>query len=221
MIRPLILWGGTGQAKVLAEFVAALGFRVEAVFDNNPDTQSPIVGVPLYAGEAGFARWRAGHPHTASFLVAIGGQRGAGRLARHDWLLGQGLTPATAVHPAAYVARNAVIGPGGQVLAKAVVGAEAVLGRECIVNTSASVDHECELGDGVHVAPGAVVAGCVRIGPHAFIGAGAVVLPRMSVGADAVVGAGAVVTTDIPAGVVVAGIPARAMGHETASEAKR
>jgi acetyltransferase-like isoleucine patch superfamily enzyme len=36
-----------------------------------------------------------------------------------------------------------------------------------------------------------------------------VVLPRITVGAWSTVGAGAVVTCDVPAGVTVAGVPAR------------
>jgi len=83
-----------------------------------------------------------------------------------------------------------------------------------IVNSSASVDHGCELQDGVHVGPGATLAGEVVVEACAFIGAGATVLPRIRIGADAVVGAGAVVTRDVPAGSMVVGVPARAYRPE-------
>jgi maltose O-acetyltransferase len=56
-----------------------------------------------------------------------------------------------------------------------------------------------------HVETGAPVT----IGENCWIGAGSVVLPGVSVGDDSVVAAGAVVTRDVPAGVVVAGVPAR------------
>jgi maltose O-acetyltransferase len=49
----------------------------------------------------------------------------------------------------------------------------------------------------------------VEIGRNAFIGDRAIILKGVTIGADAVVGAGSVVTTDVPAGVVVAGNPAR------------
>jgi acetyltransferase-like isoleucine patch superfamily enzyme len=42
-----------------------------------------------------------------------------------------------------------------------------------------------------------------------WIGTGAIILPGVTIGQGSVVGAGAVVTRDIPAGVVVAGNPAR------------
>jgi len=49
----------------------------------------------------------------------------------------------------------------------------------------------------------------VGIGDRAWIGAGAIILPGVTVGENSVVAAGAVVTRDIPANVLVAGIPAR------------
>lgn len=51
----------------------------------------------------------------------------------------------------------------------------------------------------------------VRIGNNVWIGMNAAILPGISIGDNAVVGAGAVVTADVPAGVVVAGNPARVL----------
>ena len=208
-MRPMVLWGATGHAKVLGEFVGRLGYELVALFDNNPEVASPVAGVPVYHGPDGFERWRRGAAPETACLVAIGGARGRVRLDLQRFLEGRGLRPAAVVHPAAYVAAGAVLGQGSQVLAHATVAVEARLGEACIVNTSASVDHECALGPGTHLAPGAVLCGLVQVGEGSLIGPGAVVLPRITVGRDAVVGAGAVVTRDVPDGVVVYGNPAR------------
>jgi maltose O-acetyltransferase len=49
----------------------------------------------------------------------------------------------------------------------------------------------------------------IAIGDNVWLGGGAIVLPGVTIGPDTVVGAGAVVTSDLPAGVLALGTPAR------------
>ncbi|MDB5098557.1 MAG: transferase hexapeptide repeat containing protein [Cyanobacteria bacterium RYN_339] len=204
----VVFWGATGQAKVLRECLGPQT-RLVALFDNDPTAASPFADVPIFYGKAGFEAWLAARPERPACLVAIGGHRGADRVALQAYMVSLGLPAATACHPTAFVATDARIGAGSQILAQAAVCVEARLGLACIVNTAASVDHECILGDGVHIAPGARLAGCVEVGDGAMIGTGAIVLPRVRIGAGAIIGAGAVVVRDVPAGAVAMGNPAR------------
>jgi acetyltransferase-like isoleucine patch superfamily enzyme len=57
-----------------------------------------------------------------------------------------------------------------------------------------------------------VVRGTVTVEADAWVGVGAILLPNIVVGEASIVGAGAVVTKDVPAGTVVAGVPAMPMG---------
>jgi sugar O-acyltransferase (sialic acid O-acetyltransferase NeuD family) len=206
-MREVILWGGTGQARVLNECLFDTDNKIVAVFDN-ASVAPPFPDIPFHVGEDGFRSWMKTRRSSNDlyFLVAVGGQD---RLEIHDWLVGEGLLPLTVTHRAAYVAPNATLGPGCQILAHATVCALARLERSVIVNTAASVDHECCIGAGAHIGPGVRLAGRIVVGERAFIGTGAVILPRLRIGNDATIGAGAVVIRDVPAGEVVMGVPAR------------
>ena len=208
----IVLWGATGQAKVLHEALAPAGIAVAAIVDNR-ELASPLPGVPLLIGEAGLETWLSsqGRPSDLLFAIAVGGSRGADRIKLFELMKGRGLHPHTIIHRTAFVATDAHVGVACQVLAMAAVCSQARLGNVVIINTAASVDHDCVIGDGTHIAPGARLAGEVIVGARVFIGTGAAVLPRLQIGEEAIVGAGAVVTRDVPARTTVAGNPARAI----------
>ena len=54
----------------------------------------------------------------------------------------------------------------------------------------------------------------VQLRKGCYIGAGAILLPGVEIGQEAIVGAGAVVTHNVPAGAVVAGVPAGIIGNK-------
>jgi sugar O-acyltransferase (sialic acid O-acetyltransferase NeuD family) len=206
----VLLWGGTGQAKVVRPILEDHGGRVVAVIDDTPNLPSPFPDVPIFRGKEGLRAFLGEQPAAGmGFVVAIGNPHGRVRLRLHDFLEEQGLTPVTVVHPTAWIEDNAEIGPGCQFMAGSLVLAEAKVGRQCIINTKASIDHEGVLEDGVELGPGATLCGLVRCGVNAWVCTGATVLPRIRIGADAVVGGGALVREDVAAGVTVVGVPAR------------
>lgn len=207
----LILWGSTGQAKVVRPIIENYGSKVVAVFDDTPNLPPPFPDVPLYVGWGGFQEWIRGYSNRAEigFCIAIGNPHGRVRVRLHERLIAEGLQAVTLAHPSAQIAPNASIGEGCQLMAGAIINPEARLGRQCIINTKASVDHECVLEDGVELAPGATLCGIVHLGINAWVCASATILPRIKIGADAIVGAGAVVIRDVPEATTVIGVPAR------------
>jgi sugar O-acyltransferase (sialic acid O-acetyltransferase NeuD family) len=215
--RRVILWGGTGQAKVVRPILEAGGFRVIRVFDNSTSVTSPFTDIQMGGNWDAFLSWRAANPGDFSFAVCIGGTQGRDRFAIFSQLISHGLSPVTAIHRSAWVSASATIGQGCQILAMAAVSEHARLGEACIVNTNATVDHDCLVGDGVHIMPGATVAGEVTIGKFGSIGSNATVLPRTRIGKGAIVGAGAVVTRDVRDYQVVVGCPARELMKQVSS----
>ena len=209
--RQYVLWGSSGHAIVLDEIIRARGGRTVALFDNSPTARSPLIGVELLGGQDAWHAWTEENPFKSSFhaQVAIGSARGRDRLSIQGMMVEEGLLCDTLVHSTAFVADNARLGRGTQVLAMGLVAAGVSVGDACVINHKASIDHGCSIGDGVFIAPGATVLGEVSVGDYSTIGASAVVLPRLHIGRDCLVGAGAIVTRDIPDGAVVVGNPGR------------
>lgn len=209
MSPELVIWGGTGNFKVLCELFDD-AYRIIGYFDNNPVVSEAYRGIPCLGGQDQLGAWlsnTAGEkPH---FIVSSGHTHGKARLSIHDDLRSKGLRPVTAVHRTAFVANGAEVGEGSMVFALAAVCADARIGRCCIINTRASIDHESVLEDGVSVAPGATITGLVHVERYTDIYTGAIILPRLRIGEGAVVGAGAVVREHVAPYTMVAGDPAR------------
>lgn len=208
MTRPVVIWGASGHALVVADALRqAGGHHVVGFLDDVVPERSgePFGGATILGGREALPRLRAAG--VEELIVAIGAC--APRLAAADAARALGFRLATAVHPRATVAPDVTVGAGTLVCAGAVVTPAAAIGACVIVNTAATVDHECRLDDGVHVGPGAHLGGRVVVERGAWIGIGAVVRDRVRIGAAAVVGAGAVVVADVPPRTLVYGVPAR------------
>ena len=212
----VLIWGGGGHGKVVADLIRASGRHVAGVADRDAGRMGCMVepgGGRVVLSETDLCRaLQSGAmlPEGAT-AVALGIGDNTTRLWCARSVLdaaGEVSLPAL-VHPMATVSPSVVPGNGTVVFAGAVVNADARIGVAVIVNSGAIVEHDCLVGDGTHVAPGATLAGGVRVGQTCLIGARAVVLPGITVGDGAIVGAGAVVHRDVPANARVAGVPAR------------
>lgn len=205
--EPVAILGAGGHAKVVIDIVERVGtHRIVGVFDDDPAKWgTELCGYRVVGGIDEFLqRWRARCPVA---VIAIGDNHVRHKLYRR--LAEAGLTPATAVHPSAVVARDVDLGAGTVVMALAAVNPGCVIGPCAVINTSASVDHDCSLGECVFIAPGARLSGNVQVGDLSFIGTGASIIPGRAIGRNATVAAGAVVITDVPDNVTVVGVPAR------------
>jgi acetyltransferase-like isoleucine patch superfamily enzyme len=124
--------------------------------------------------------------------------------------------PANPYHPLAWIAGDPDIGEGTWIGAFTIVDGSGglAIGRGCDISSGAQIythssAKRCVSGReyaSVDRAP-------TRLGDRVFVGAGAIITMGVTVGDGAVIGAGAVVTNDVAASTIVAGVPARVIGH--------
>lgn len=203
----LAVLGAGGHGKVVADAAEASGWDTIEFFDDSwPASEAcgvwPVVG----DGEALLRRVS----DYDGVVVAIGNNR-----IRHEKiceLRKAGASLPALIHPAATVSRYASVSEGTVVFAGAVINVNATIKSGCIINTGCSVDHDCELGEAVHISPGARLAGDVRVGDWSWIGIGASIRQSARIGERVMVGAGAVVTGDVQSGITVVGVPAKQLG---------
>ena len=120
-----------------------------------------------------------------------------------------GLSAATLVHPASTLGSDVVLGEGSIVCAGARLTTNIRCERHVHVHVNATIGHDTVLGAYVSAYPQSAISGSCMIDEGATVGASATIIQGIHVGERAFVGAGAVVCSDVPARVIVKGVPAR------------
>ena len=121
------------------------------------------------------------------------------------------------------------IGAFVEIQKNALVGARCKISSHSFVCEGVEIEDECFIGHGVmftnDVYPSAVTDDGTlqaetdweviktRVRRRASIGSNATIIAGVTIGENALVGAGAVVTKDVPDFAIVAGVPARVIGH--------
>ena len=167
-MRKLLILGAGGYGKTIADLAQQLNIydRIAFLDDNadGPDVLGKCADVFQMADE------------DTDVYPAFGNNEG-----RMNWLgrlRDSGVTVPTLVHPRAYVSPTARLGMGVMVLPMAVVNTRVTVENGCIINIGALIDHDSVIGEGTHLAPGAIVKAENRIPGMIKIDSGEVIENR-------------------------------------------
>lgn len=218
MDKQLVVFGGGSLAVEIAAYVADMrdahdsgavsGERwaiSDVVSDSTPradDLRRQARADPEFHADLGSVSDLA----RKSVVIAIGDPAVRHRIYRQ--LLDAGVRLATLVHPRAYVAGTASIGPGCVIAPFAFVGPFATLGANVVLNVGAIVGHDVVLGTSCVLSPGAKMNGFAKSGDVAFLGAGAVMQSKAALGSYGKLSAGSVLTGIAGDGFLMHGNPA-------------
>lgn len=198
-MRPVVLFGAGGHARVVADIIEKQGvFRIAAVVSRDGGA---LLDYPV--------RTALGDLDIMEGVVAIGDNWVRSQVVARVLAERPDFRFVTPVHPSAQIGRDVVLGPGTVVMAGVCINPGTRVGAHCIINTRASVDHDNVLDDFASVAPGVTTGGDVRVGPYSAVGIGAACVHGRAIGEHTVIGAGAVVCADVPDHVVAYGVPCR------------
>ena len=138
----LIIIGGSGHGKVVADIAALNGYK-DIVFLDNDENIKECAGYPVIG--------KSTEAPDGEVFVAVGNAETRKRLME----LYKGRIQPVLIHPSAVVAESVEVAAGSVVMAGAVINPSVKIGKGCIINTSSSVDHDCIVEDFCHVSVGA------------------------------------------------------------------
>lgn len=192
MSLPVILLGGGGHSRVLADILRLRKIEILGVADPKiPQGQKNQDGLVSLGGDDAVKKFS---PKEVCLVNGVGSSKTLdARRGIYETFKAAGYRFLSVIHPAAIIAGNAELKEGVQVMAGAIVQAGSIIAENSIINTKASVDHDCRIGKHVHIAPGATICGTVTIGDSSHIGAATTIIQGVTVGEGCFIRAGSLV----------------------------
>jgi sugar O-acyltransferase (sialic acid O-acetyltransferase NeuD family) len=146
------------------------------------------------------------------YIIAIGSSQERQNIHRR---IQTDLTAASLVHPSTMMGFGCTYGEGTVIFGGTRLSPKCTIGKHVHISYGVLVGHETSIGNFSSVYPGANISGNVSLGKATTAGTGSTIIEKIVVNDNAFVAAGAVVIRDVPHGVKVMGVPAKAVSKHS------
>jgi len=195
-MKPVIVLGAGGHAKVLIEALLLSGTEIIGITDPARLKGADYFGVKILGDDEQVLNYS---PNEVELVNGIGSMpNNSVRRILNENMVSKGYIFSKVIHPSAVIARDVKISDGAQIMAGVVIQPSVRIGSSCIINTGVNVDHDCVVHDDCHLAPGVTLSGNVIIGKQTHIGTGTSIIQDITVGRNCVIAAGSIVYRDVP-----------------------
>jgi len=202
--KEVVLVGFSGHGFVVADAAITSHMNLRYYTDKKQISKNPFDLAYLgFEDDLDFAFWDKEY----GYILGIGDNLIRRKTA--DLLISKGVDLLNVIHPSASISAKVQFGIGNFISRNVSVNVLVEIGDICILNTGCIIEHECIIGNGVHIAPGAVLAGNVEIGDNTFVGANSVIKQGVRIGANVIIGAGSVILKDIADNRKIVGNPGK------------
>jgi sugar O-acyltransferase (sialic acid O-acetyltransferase NeuD family) len=113
------------------------------------------------------------------------------------------------IHPSVIISESVEMGHDVIICAGSILTVDIKIGDHVHIDTNCTVAHDAVLENYCRLGPGVRMSGETHLREGVYVGTGATLIQQVSVGKWTTIGAGAAVINNIPANVVVVGVPAR------------
>jgi sugar O-acyltransferase (sialic acid O-acetyltransferase NeuD family) len=205
MMDSILVWGCGGHGREMFFLCERSGIQIAGALDERPFMKGTVVdGVPVL-GDIGDAL------SLRSKVKVLCAGVGDPALKKHflEKTIQAGFEICDPIiHPNVYVSPINRVGKGSVFCDGVTLTVGIVVGDHVIVNRAATIGHDVIIGDFSTIAPGVNLSGNIIIGEGAYIGTGSSIREKLTIGEWTTIAGGAFVRADVPAHVLVAGVPA-------------
>jgi sugar O-acyltransferase (sialic acid O-acetyltransferase NeuD family) len=182
-----IIFGAGGHARAILQMVREAGYCVVGIVDSSlPSGAIFSDEIPIIGSESDLPKIYSSGVRLA-FIGVGGSTNNNDRIRIYGEIRKNGFVLPPLVSRAAHFETSSSLGEATYIFPGANVGANCTVGNNVIVNQGVSLCHDCKIGDHVHLAPRAILAGSVTVMSGTTIGMGATLMNSVVVGRNSLI----------------------------------